>query len=102
MLLIVGGLDMVHRFYIDHLITNASREGARYAAKYTFPTAEPTSAQVSNYVKSTLNYDAFNLTNLTVTETVAGTIPSRIATVTVTAQKQWWVLGSLLGFATKT
>jgi Flp pilus assembly protein TadG len=103
LLLVLGGLDMGHMYYMDHLITNASREGARYAAKYTWPsTAEPTSAQVSNYVKSTLNYDAFNLTNLTVTKTVAGAIPSRIATVTVTAEKHWWVLGTLAGFSTKT
>ena len=26
---------MGHMYYMDHLITNASREGARYAAKYT-------------------------------------------------------------------
>lgn len=102
MLLTLGALDMGHMFYIDHLITNASREGARYAAKYTGSAAQPTSAQVSSYIKSTLNYNTFNLTNLTVTTTVTGTIPSKIATVTVTAQKQWWVLGGLLGLSTKT
>ena len=102
LLLVLGGLDMGHMYYIDHLITNASREGARYAAKYTGTTAEPTSAQVSSYVKSTLNYNAFNLTNLAVTKTDAGAIPNKIATVTVTAEKHWWVLGSLAGFSTKT
>ena len=51
LLLTLGALDMGHMYYIDHLITNASREGARYAAKYTGTTAAPTSAQVSNYVK---------------------------------------------------
>ncbi|MDO8970905.1 MAG: hypothetical protein Q7U74_09470, partial [Saprospiraceae bacterium] len=94
-------------FFIDHLITNASREGARYAAKYT-GTTPPTSAQVSNYVKlppplpGGLNYNAFNLDSLTVTTTYVGTKPNEIATVTVTAQKQWWVLGGLIGLATKT
>jgi len=102
LLLVLGGLDMGHMYYIDHLITNASREGARYAAKYTGTTAEPTSAQVSSYVKSTLNYNAFNLTNLAVTKTDAGAIPNKIATVTVTAEKHWWVLGTLAGFSTKT
>ena len=105
MLLTLGVLDMGHMFYIDHLITNASREGARYAVKYVDPTIpEPTSAQVSNYVKlpSGLNYNAFNLNTLTVNTTYAGVFPNRIATVTVTAQKQWWVLGGLLGLATKT
>jgi Flp pilus assembly protein TadG len=104
LVLSLGALDMGHMYYMDHLITNASREGARYAAKYTGTAAEPTSAAVSNYVKlsSGINYDAFNLPSLTVATVYAGAFPNRIATVTVTAQKQWWVLGSLLGFAAKT
>jgi Flp pilus assembly protein TadG len=44
LLLLLGALDMGHMYYIDHLITNASREGARYGA-YT-GTAEPTSGQI--------------------------------------------------------
>jgi Flp pilus assembly protein TadG len=104
LLLTLGGLDMGHMYYIDHLITNASREGARYGAKYTFPAPEPTSAQISAYVKlpSGLNYDAFNLDSLNVTASYAGAVPNRIVTVTVTAQKHWWVLGALAGFSTKT
>jgi Flp pilus assembly protein TadG len=104
LLLILGGLDMGHMYYMDHLITNASREGARYAAKYTGTTAAPTSAQVSDYVKlpSGINYNTFNLNNLTVTAVYAGAIPNRISTVTVTAEKHWWVLGTLAGFSTKT
>lgn len=104
LVLTLGALDMGHMYYIDHLITNASREGARYAAKYTGTAAAPTSGQVSSYVKtaSGLNYDAFNLPSLTVSAVSVGTVPSKIVTVTVTAQKQWWVLGSLLGLANKT
>jgi Flp pilus assembly protein TadG len=103
LLLTLGALDLGHMYFIDHLITNASREGARFAVKYVDPAIPaPTSAQVSSYVKSTLNYDAFNLDALTVTTSYAGTFPSRIATVTVTANKNWWVLGTLAGFSTKT
>jgi Flp pilus assembly protein TadG len=102
LLLTLGALDLGHMYFVDHLITNASREGARYAAKYTGTAAEPTNAQVSTYVKSTLNYDAFNLDALTVSATYAGTFPNRIATVTVTANKQWWALGVLAGFPAKT
>lgn len=104
LVLTLGALDLGHMYFVDHLITNASREGARYAAKYTGATAAPTSAQISDYVKlpSGVDYDAFNLDSLTVTTVYAGTFPNRIATVTVTANKNWWVLGSLLGFATKT
>jgi Flp pilus assembly protein TadG len=102
-LLVLGGMDLGHRYYMQHLITNASREGARYAAKYTGNVAPPTSAAVSNYVKLPppgLNYDAFNLDNLTVATVYAGSFPNKIATVTVTADKHWWVLGTfhLLGF----
>jgi len=104
MLLSLGALDLGHMYYVDHLITNASREGARYAAKYTGSAAEPTSAQISNYVRlsSGLNYDGFNLDALAVSATYAGTFPNRIATVMVTADKNWWVLGSLLGLSPKT
>jgi Flp pilus assembly protein TadG len=100
LLLIAGALDMGHMYYIDHLITNASREGARYAAKYTGSAAAPTSAAVSNYVKlppplpGGLNYNAFNLDSLTVTAVPAGAFPNKIVTVTVTAHKNWWVLGN--------
>jgi Flp pilus assembly protein TadG len=104
LLLTLGALDLGHMYFVDHIITNASREGARFAAKYTGTAAAPTSAQVSNYIKSSsgLNYDTFNLNSLKVTTTYAGTFPNRIATVTVTANKQWWALGVLAGFADKT
>ena len=96
-LLVLGGMDIGHRFYMQHLITTASREGARYAAKYTGTADPPTSAAVSNYIKLPspgLNYDAFNLDSLTVTTTYAGSFPNKIATVTVSADKHWWILGS--------
>jgi Flp pilus assembly protein TadG len=96
--LVLGGMDLGHRFYMQNLITNASREGARYAAKYTGTNADPNPTVVSNYVKlppPNLNYNAFNFDTLTVATTFAGTPPNRIATVTVTALKHWWVLGAL-------
>jgi Flp pilus assembly protein TadG len=101
--LVLGGMDFGHRLYMQHLITNASREGARYASKYTGTAAPPTSAAVSDYVKLPppgLNYNTFNLDTLTVTATYAGSFPNKIATVTVTAHKHWWVLGTfkLFGF----
>lgn len=101
--LVLGGMDLGHRFYMQHLITNASREGARYAAKYTGTAAAPASGAVSNYVKlapPNLNYNAFNFDTLTVTTIYTGSFPSKIATVTVTALKHWWILGTfnLFGF----
>ncbi len=98
MLLILGGMDLGHMLYIEHLITNASREGARYAARYTSPPNDTSSGAISTYVKTTLDYDSFNLSNFNVTETTTGASPNKIATVTVTADKYWWILGSVPGF----
>lgn len=100
-LLIMGSMDLGHMFYIQHVITNASREGARYAAKYTGNPA-PTSTQISDYVTSSsgLNYDSFNLNNLVVSASYTGTSPNEIVTVTVKADKYWWILNTLPGFAT--
>jgi Flp pilus assembly protein TadG len=102
--LVLGGMDLGHRFYMQNLITNASREGARFAAKYTGTNADPNATAVSDYVKlpppapGGLNYNAFNFDTLTVTTTLAGTVPNRIVTVTVTALKHWWVLGAFTFF----
>jgi Flp pilus assembly protein TadG len=94
-LLIFGAVDLGHRYYIQYLTSNASREGARYAAKYTGTTTILSSTQISTYVIDTLNYKRFNLDNLTVQgDYTAGNV---IVTVTVKADKHWWILGSLPG-----
>jgi hypothetical protein len=97
-------MDLAHRYYIQYLASNASREGARYAAKYTVTNVSPTSSAISDYVKLStgLNYDSFNLTNLTVTGTYAGAFPNKIVTVSVSAAKSWWILDSLPGFTNPT
>jgi Flp pilus assembly protein TadG len=102
LLLILGGMDLGHSYYIEHLITNASREGARYAAKYTGATTYPTSSAISTYVKTNLNYNSFNLDNIVVSGSYSGVSPNEIVTVTVQANKQWWILGSLPGFTNPT
>jgi len=104
LLLVVGGMDLGHRYFIQYLTSNASREGARFAAKYTGNLTQPTSGAISDYVinPAGINYSRFNLTNLTVSGSYAGVAPSRIVTVTVQADKQWWILNSLLGFANPT
>jgi Flp pilus assembly protein TadG len=99
LLLILGGMDLGHMYYIKHIITNASREGARYAAKYTLSSDDPTTDAISNYVKlpAGLNYNSFNLSNLVVSEVSTGVSPNKIVTVTVNAKKHWWLLGNLPG-----
>jgi Flp pilus assembly protein TadG len=96
-LLMLGGMDLGHAFYMQHVITNASREGARYAANYT-GNASPASSAISTYVKTALNYNSYNFNNLSVDGTYSGTSPSKIVTVTVQANKFWWILSTILGF----
>ena len=104
---ILGGMDIGHMFYIDHLITTASREGARYGAKYTGnPPVTPSSTAISDYIiepstatEARLNYKNLHLDNLVVTSPPPVTVGlDNIITVTVTAHKHWWVLGSLTLF----
>jgi Flp pilus assembly protein TadG len=96
-LLILGGMDLGHRYYIQYITSNASREGARYAAKYRLTSTDLTSEEISAYVKSELNYNSFGLDTLTVSRTYDGASPNRIVTVRVQAVKNWWILGGLLG-----
>jgi Flp pilus assembly protein TadG len=95
-LLILGAMDLAHMYYINYVVTNASREGARYATKYKvdangLPIPPPTSAQISTYIKDTLNYKDFNFSNFYVNVDNSG-YPT--VTVSVQADKQWWVLGN--------
>ncbi len=99
--LILAGMDLAHMYYMDYIVTNASREGARWATKYTVQAngqanPPPTSDQISTYVKSTLNYNNYNFPNFVV-GAVTGGNPT-IVTVTVQADKHWWFLGGWLGF----
>jgi Flp pilus assembly protein TadG len=96
-LLILGGMDLGHMFYMQHVIVNASREGARYASHYT-GNANPSSSAISTYVKTTLNYDSFNFSDLTVSGSFSGTSPNKIVTVSVQAKKYWWLLSTVPGF----
>ena len=96
MLLILGAMDLAHAYYTQHIITNASRDGARYAVAYTSTTNQPTSDQISTYVKTSLNYNSFNFNSLSVSGSYTGTSPNKIATVTVQAQLYWWLLGGFL------
>jgi hypothetical protein len=103
-LLILGGMDLGHRYYIQYVTSNASREGARYAAKYRLTPTDITSSEISNYVKlpAGLNYNSFHVDSLTVSGSYAGAFPNKIVTVSVHAVKHWWILGSLPGITNPT
>jgi len=123
LLLVGGAVDFGHAWYMRQVITNASREGARYGITYqtdgngnriapsTFTTSPPT---ISNYVLTSAGY---NLTSLlpsdaapTVTcPTAAGPgyltgTKGQPIQVQVTAVKHWFIIsGFIPGFGrTKT
>lgn len=109
LVLSVGLLDLVHAWYMDELVTNASREAARYASRYQSNASlvrlapNALNPSVSDYIKlaSYSNYDSFlpSGANLTVTGSGSGwtgTTSGADLTVTVQATKNWWILGTLI------
>jgi Flp pilus assembly protein TadG len=115
LVLLTGIMDFGHYWYLGHVISDASREGARYGTRYktyfdptmgtvrTLP--KDLSPTISNHVLVTSNY-ASRLPSTpapSVTPSGAGytaTDPTTVAgkdlVITVTATKTWWVLGSLI------
>jgi Flp pilus assembly protein TadG len=110
LLLVFGICDFGHAYYMKQLVTNASREGARYGVRYTTnPTTGihltppsafvPTiGAWVTSRYAPLLPDDA----NLQVTPGgpgfTSGTAGEDLS-VQVTATKHWWVVGNLgIGF----
>jgi Flp pilus assembly protein TadG len=113
LLLILGGMDLSHMYYMEYLASNASREGARYGVKYKinpstnfpyFPNALTPS--ISNYVKlptadGGLGYSALLGSDVEVTPGgpgYTGGLAGQILTVQVTAYKHWFFLGNWMGF----
>jgi Flp pilus assembly protein TadG len=104
MMLVFGIVDFGHAWYMKQEITTASREGARYATRYqsdtlgkhvTPPSLLPVSTWVTSNYSTLLPSDA----NLTVTPSGPGLtsgLPGDDLTVTVTARKNWFVVGALI------
>jgi Flp pilus assembly protein TadG len=107
-LLIIGGIvDFGDAYYIKQIITNASREGARYGADYhTDPSGNPIIPEnlkpsIASWVQS--NYSGLLSASANLSVTPGGTgytsgVSGDQLTVTVSAQKNWIFLGGLLGF----
>jgi len=105
LLLVFGIVDLGHAFYMDQVITMASREGARYGTRYQ------TSADGTHLLPNTLSPSIANWiitkytsllpadSNLAVAPGGAG-YTSGLAgddiTITVNARKNWFVIGSLI------
>jgi hypothetical protein len=118
MLLVFGVIDFGHAWYMRHLMSDASREGARYGTRYTTGNANTRilpknlSPTVTDYLlqtwglKNLLPSDANPLVTLggpAATENNASILAGEDFNVTITAQKTWFVLGKLLpGFGDST
>ena len=114
-LLVAGIMDFGHYWYIGHVLSDASREGARYGTRYVthFDPTKGTvrtlpkdlSPTISNHVLVTSAYASSLPTTPAPTVTPSGagytssdptTLAGKDLVVTVTATKTWWVLGSLV------
>ena len=111
MLLVFGVIDFGHAWYMRHMMSDASREGARYGSRYVTNSSgnrilpKDLNPTVANYVKTTwgltsrLPADASPVVTPTgagATETNASVLAGEALIVTITATKTWFVLGSLL------
>ena len=108
LLLVFGILDFGHAYYLKQVVSNASREGARYGARFTTdttgnhlkpnafsPTLPAIDTWISSKYSSLLPADA----NLQVTPGGAGYTSGAAGadlSVEVRATKHWWVIGSLV------
>jgi Flp pilus assembly protein TadG len=107
LLLIIGGIiDFGHAYYIKQVVTNASREGARYGVTFSVDSTamrippSSLSPTISSYV--TTKYLSQTLVaDLNPTVTVGGAGYSTGAKgqpvqVTVSATKDWLLLGTII------
>jgi len=117
LLLVAGIIDFGHYWYVGHVLSDASREGARYGTRYVTH-FDPTKGTVrtlpqnliptiSNHVLLPAYADYASSLPSTPTPAVTpsgpgytNTDPNAVAgkdlAITVTATKTWWVLGSLI------
>jgi Flp pilus assembly protein TadG len=111
MLLVFGIIDLGHGWYMKHLISNASREGARYGTRSTGSTtaANALIPSISDYILNTSaengNNGGYGLKvqlpgdNPMVTPSGPGytdSTPGKDLYVTVTATKTWWVVSKFI------
>lgn len=105
LLLILGGiLDFGQLWYMQSVLATASREGARYATRYSAPSGtrlapSALSPSVSDYV--TTNYSGLLPADANLTVTPGGTgysstTPGLPVSVQVSANKYWFLLSYLI------
>jgi Flp pilus assembly protein TadG len=91
LLLITGIMDFGHAFFLKQVVTNASREGARYGVVYQTPrlSVSDIKAKVNFYLQNAGLTDP----STTKVDVVPGTgAAGSQLTVTVTSTKTWWII----------
>lgn len=121
--LVFGIIDFGHALYMKQVVTNASREAARYATRYHTSASSvrilpaQLTPSIANYVLNTSAENGGNggfglrdllsgdnpqlvmadLTSTTKSPGYSAADPAGLdITVTITAKKTWWVLGKLI------
>jgi len=108
-LIVAGVIDFGHAYYMKQVITNASREGARYGITWRANSngvriaANTFTPTISNYV---LTSAGFNLTSLLPSDATpavtctgsgyTGTTKGNPLTVSVTAVKHWFMISGFI------
>jgi Flp pilus assembly protein TadG len=112
-LLIAGMMDLGHAFYLKQIITNASREGARYGVLYHTGAdgnriaPESLTDSIRNWVllappngqcdlNDILAGDVPDATAVVTTDTFSSGEVGKVLTVTVTCDKTWWILNKFV------
>ncbi|MFH1594928.1 MAG: TadE/TadG family type IV pilus assembly protein [Pseudomonadota bacterium] len=91
LLLITGIMDFGHAFFVKQIVTNASREGARYGVVYQEP--RPTEPEIKEKVNFYLESAGLTDPSTTTVAVVPGTgATGTPLTVTVSSTKTWWVI----------
>jgi hypothetical protein len=119
MLLVFGVIDFGHAWYMRHLMSDASREGARYGTRYQTVGSTTSRLLPKNLSPTVTDYllNTWGLTHLlpsdadpqvvlggpAATETNASILAGEDFSVTITATKNWFVLGKIIpGFGDST
>jgi Flp pilus assembly protein TadG len=101
--IVAGIMDLGHLFYLQHIVTNASREGARYGAAYhtdaNHNRLPPSSLNIKDYVLNQLKYKDLLPSDADVKASGAGATTGNYGDeldVTVTGTKTWFILNSFI------
>ncbi len=100
MVIVMGAIDFGHAWYMKQVVTNASREGARYAVALRRDGTRPSGSDVQNWVltnalKAQPLWPADAAPEVTLPNGTSGTVGATVI-VRVTATKTWWVANNFI------